>query len=79
MEFKQLEVFTAVVDYGSFSEAARHLYLTQPTVSAHILSLETELNSRLIIRTTKKMTVTSRGYQLYDYAQRMLNIRNNLI
>ena len=79
MEFKQLEVFTAVVDYGSFSEAARHLYLTQPTVSAHIHSLEKELNSRLIIRTTKKMTVTPRGYQLYDYAQRMLSLRNNLI
>lgn len=30
MEFKQLEAFVAVVDYGSFSEAARRLYLTQP-------------------------------------------------
>ena len=39
MEFKQLEAFVAVVDYGSFSEAARRLYLTQPTISAHILSL----------------------------------------
>ena len=36
MEFKQLEAFVAVVDYGSFSEAARRLYLTQPTISAHI-------------------------------------------
>lgn len=79
MEFKQLEAFVAVVDYNSFSEAARHLYLTQPTISAHIRSLETELNSRLIIRTTKKLTITSRGYQLYDCAVRMLNIRNNLI
>ena len=33
MEFKQLEAFVAVVDYGSFSEAARRLYLTQPTIS----------------------------------------------
>ena len=40
MEFKQLEAFVAVVDYGSFSEAARRLYLTQPTISAHIRSLE---------------------------------------
>ena len=43
MEFKQLEAFVAVVDYGSFSEAARRLYLTQPTISAHIRSLEDEL------------------------------------
>lgn len=43
MEFKQLEAFVAVVDYGSFSEAARKLYLTQPTISAHVRSLEEEL------------------------------------
>lgn len=79
MEFKQLEAFVAVVEYNSFSEAARRLYLTQPTISAHIRSLETELNSRLIIRTTKKITVTTRGYQLYDSAIQMLNMRNNLI
>ena len=78
MEFKQLEAFVAVVDYGSFSEAARKLYLTQPTISTHIRSLEEELNTRLIIRTTKKLTITPKGYQLYDSAVRMLDIRNNL-
>ena len=62
MEFKQLEAFVAVVDYGSFSEAARRLYLTQPTISTHIRSLEEELHSRLILRTTKKTTDTTRGY-----------------
>lgn len=79
MEFKQLEAFVAVVDYGSFSEAARRLYLTQPTISAHIRSLEDELHMKLIIRTTKKITITAKGYQLYDGAVRMLEIRNNLL
>lgn len=79
MEFKQLEAFVSVVDYGSFSEAARRLYLTQPTISAHIRSLEDELHMKLIIRTTKKTTVTAKGYQLYDSAVRMLDIRNNLL
>ena len=79
MDFKQLEAFVAVVDYGSFSEAARRLYLTQPTISAHIRSLEDELHMKLIIRTTKKTTVTAKGYQLYDSAVRMLDIRNNLL
>ena len=78
MEFKQLEAFVAVVDYGSFSEAARKLYLTQPTISTHIRTLEEELHTRLIIRTTKKLTITPKGYQLYDSAVRMLDIRNNL-
>lgn len=79
MEFKQLEAFVAVVDYGSFSEAARELYLTQPTISAHVRSLEEELHTKLILRTTKKTTITTRGYQLYDSAVRMLEIRNNLL
>lgn len=79
MEFKQLEAFVAVVDYGSFSEAARRLYLTQPTISAHIRSLEEELHTKLIIRTTKKTSVTAKGYQLYDSAVHMLEIRNNLL
>ena len=79
MEFKQLEAFVAVVDYGSFSEAARKLYLTQPTISTHVRSLEEELHTKLILRTTKKTTVTTRGYQLYDSAVRMLEIRNNLL
>ncbi len=69
MEFKQLEAFVAVVDYGSFSEAARKLYLTQPTISAHVRSLEEELHTKLIIRTTKKrrslQKVTSSTTVLY--------------
>ena len=79
MEFKQLEAFAAVVEYGSFSLAAKHLYLTQPTISAHIKSLEEELKTTLIIRTTKKLTITERGYQLYDYVSRLLQIRNNML
>lgn len=79
MEFKQLEAFVAVVENKSFSEAARQLNLTQPTISAHIQTLEQELNSRLLIRTTKKLTITQRGLQLYDCASNMLNMRQNII
>lgn len=79
MDFKQLEAFVAVVDYNSFSEAARRLYLTQPTISAHIHTLEAELDSLLIVRTTKKLSITDRGYQLYDYAVRMLHMREHVI
>ena len=75
MELKQLEAFVAVVDYNSFSEAARHLFLTQPTVSAHVASLEKELDTKLISRTTKKLHVTPQGYDLYDSAVSMLKIR----
>ena len=79
MEFKQLEAFVAVVENKSFSEAARQLNLTQPTISAHINSLEQELNSRLLIRTTKKLNITQRGLLLYDCASNMLKMRSNII
>ncbi|MBD8967284.1 MAG: LysR family transcriptional regulator [Coprococcus catus] len=79
MELKQLEAFVAVVDYDSFSEAARHLFLTQPTVSAHVASLEKELDTKLISRTTKKLHVTPQGYNLYDSAVSMLKIRDHIL
>ena len=43
MNLKQLEAFVRVAETKSFSAAAKQLYLTQPTVSAHIASLEKEL------------------------------------
>ena len=48
MNLKQLEAFVEVAQSGSFSKAAKKLFLTQPTISAHIASLEKELDIRLI-------------------------------
>lgn len=79
MELKQLEAFAAVVDCSSFSQAAKKLYLTQPTVSAHVASLEKELHTRLIVRTTKQIQVTTEGHQLYDYAVAMLALRSRIL
>ena len=53
MNLKQLEAFIKVSDSKSFSKAAQELYLTQPTVSAHILTLEKALKVRLFVRNTK--------------------------
>ena len=46
MNLKQLEAFVQLSESGSFSKAAKELFLTQPTISAHISSLEKELNVR---------------------------------
>ncbi len=51
MDFKQIEAFVSVVDNKSFSKAADVCFLTQPTISARISSLEKELGVRLIDRT----------------------------
>ena len=40
MEFKQLQSFVAVVDYGSFTRASEKLFISQPTISTHIRQLE---------------------------------------
>lgn len=79
MEFKQLESFVAVVKYQSFTKAASHLYISQPTISSHIRSLEEELHSRLIIRTTKSFSVTPRGMEFYECAVHILETRDQLL
>lgn len=73
MDFKQLEVFVSVVKHQSFSKAARELFLTQPTVSAHIQNLERELDSVLVNRSNKNITLTKSGEILYDHAIYILN------
>ena len=78
MELKQLESFTAVVECESFTRAAEKLFISQPTVSAHVRALEEELHSRLIVRTTKSIQVTPRGRELYECACGMLTLRNRL-
>ena len=79
MEFKQLESFAAVVKCNSFTKAAEKLYISQPTISTHIRALEEELNTRLILRTTKSIEVTPEGRKLCEYAVNILQLRNRML
>ena len=79
MEIKQLESFAAVVRLGSFTRAAEELYISQPTVSTHIRTLEEELNTRLILRTTKSIEVTAAGKKVYDDAVSILQLRDRML
>ena len=78
MDFKQLKSLVEVVECRSFTKAAERLYISQPTVSAHIRQLEEELQSRLVIRTTKSIEITPRGLEAYDCARSILELRENL-
>ena len=78
MNLKQLEAFVQVAEGGSFSRAAKELYLTQPTISAHIASLEKELNVRLFIRNTKEVSLSEDGKELYKYAKPMMDLEHNI-
>lgn len=76
MEFNQLESFISVVKHNSFSYAAKELYTTQPSVSNNIKNLEKELNTTLLDRTSKTITLTDSGKIFYKYAVELVNIRD---
>ena len=77
MDFKQLESFVAVVDEGSFSNAAERLQLSQSMVTIHVRNLETELGTRLLNRTTRSMELSNDGRTFYHYAKQMLKLNRD--
>ena len=77
MDFKHLESFVAVVDEGSFSNAAARLQLSQSMVTIHIRNLETELGTRLLNRTTRSMELSADGQTFYYYAKQMLKLNRD--
>lgn len=79
MDFKQLEAFITVSKLKSFSKAANAIYLSQPTISSHIASLERELNMQLFDRTSKEVHLTPVGESFLQYANDIINIRNNAV
>lgn len=79
MDLKQLEAFVYVAKLNSFSKAADTIYLSQPTISSHINSLEKELGTQLLIRSTKEVYPTKSGLDFFVYAQNMLALRDEAI
>lgn len=71
-----MEVFISVVDRGSFSASARHLGVSQPTISRQINGLEEKLGVRLLQRTTRRLSLTEAGEIYY---KKSLQIQNEVI
>jgi DNA-binding transcriptional LysR family regulator len=72
VELAQLEAFIQVAHHRSFSRAADALFLTQPSVTARIQSLEREIGERLFERTGRSVTLTDAGHAFMPHAQRAL-------
>ena len=72
VELAQLEAFLQVAQHRSFSRAAEALFLTQPSVTARIQSLEREIGERLFERTGRSVTLTDAGHAFMPHAQRAL-------
>ncbi len=69
MHVDQLATFLAIVQKGSFSEAARHLGLSQPAVTFQVQRLERELGVRLLNRGEGRVTLTAAGQAFLDFAE----------
>ncbi len=78
MDLASLQVFQAVVREQSFSRAAEKLYRTQPAVSISIRKLEEWVGQPLFVRGSGAQTLTDAGLLLVEYADRMLNLREEI-
>lgn len=67
-----LRVFVRAVESGSFSRAGRDAGLSQSAASRATAGLEAELGARLLLRTTRRLSVTEAGQRVYEQALRLL-------
>jgi DNA-binding transcriptional LysR family regulator len=78
MEFKQLHTFLVIASLESFNKAADVLDLAQSTVSDQIGALENDLNVRLFNRERRRISLTTAGEILLNYARNMMDLESEL-
>ncbi|MDU2063273.1 MAG: LysR family transcriptional regulator [Sporomusaceae bacterium] len=72
MTLQQLKYVIEIVNCGSINEAARRLYITQPSLSNAVKELETEMGIELFIRTPKGIVLTRDGVEFLGYARQVV-------
>lgn len=75
---KQLKTFVAVAEYKKMSDAARHLYISQPTVSQTISDLEQEYGIELFERLPRELKITPAGQIFLTNAQNIISSHEHL-
>ena len=73
MEFKQLRIFSAVAEDLHFGKAARHLGVSQSTVSDQVRALEEHFGTELLSRTSRSVQLTAAGRALLEGSKRLLD------
>lgn len=73
MDLNEMVVFARVAQAGSFTTAAAQLGMPKSTVSRKVTELEARLKSRLLQRTTRKLSLTDVGRTYYDYCARIVD------
>lgn len=77
MDLNKLRIFDAVVGAGSFSAAGQALYLSQPSISAHVKDLEREVGVPLFERLRRGVRPTAAGETLAGYARRIFALETD--
>ena len=77
MDSQQLKAFLAVVEHGSFSEAAEQLFLTQSAVSKRIQTLEQQLDTQLFERHNRSVSLSESGELLLPRAKHILQLMDD--
>ena len=72
MTFKQLKYVTEVADTGNITEAAKHLFIAQPSLTASIQELEKEYGITIFKRNKKGIEITPEGEEFLGYARQVL-------
>lgn len=72
MTLQQLKYVVTAVRYGSISEAAKQLYISQPSLSNAVRELEKELGIEIFTRTSKGITLSTAGTEFLSYARQVL-------
>ena len=72
MDYRLLHYFTTLVDQGTFTKAAQHLHISQPSLSSAIKKLETSVNLKLIERSTRNFQLTKEGEIVYKESKKLI-------
>ena len=75
---RQLRTFVAVAEHRKMSEAAKHLYVSQPTISQIVSDLEKEYGTALFERQAKELQITPAGELLLENAKKIIAIHETL-
>lgn len=76
-QFRQMQAFVAVVQAGSFVQAAQRLDTSKAVVSRLVLELEAALNTRLLNRTTRRLSLTDAGSEYVERCRQILEDVND--